>query len=75
MRGFLPKNEPIRPRRLGCRGRGAAIDLSASHLIFRSFLYKSLGNYVMFNPDPVNVIIIIIIIVIIIVNHVMSVKS
>ena len=36
MRGLVPKNEPIRPGRLGCRG--GATDLEAFHLIFRSFL-------------------------------------
>ena len=39
MRGLVPKNEPIRPRRLGCRG-GGATDFDDFHLIFRSFLYE-----------------------------------
>ena len=37
MRGLVPKNEPIRPGRLGCRG--GATDFDDFHLIFRSFLY------------------------------------
>ena len=36
MKGLSPKNEPIRPRRLGCRG-GAPI-FEAFHLVFQSFL-------------------------------------
>ena len=37
MKGLSPKNEPIRPRRLGCRG-GAPI-FEAFHLVIRSLLY------------------------------------
>ena len=36
MRGLLPKNEPIRPRRLGCRW-GCSV-FEAFHLVFRSLL-------------------------------------
>ena len=36
MRGLLPKNEPIRPRRLGCRW-GCSV-FEAFHLVFSSLL-------------------------------------
>ena len=34
MRGLSPKNEPIRPRGLGCRG--GASDFEAAHLVFQN---------------------------------------
>ena len=43
MRGLSPKNEPIRARRLDCRGGMPSI-LSDSHLVFRSILYRSEGQ-------------------------------
>ena len=35
MRGLSPKNEPIRPRGLGCRGSSV---FEAFHLVYRSLL-------------------------------------
>ena len=38
MRGLSTKNEPIRPRRVGCRG--GATDFDDFHLVLRSLLYN-----------------------------------
>ena len=38
MMSFSPKNQPIRPRRLGSRG-GVLVILMAAHLLFRALLY------------------------------------